>query len=94
MRTIDVNTERGRSYENFNTKIYHTKFFLCSMLLFQSYALLLNDVLVLLERYDKKFHLQCHTAETMSGNKEEYSPVIRVQEYLQRHAAHDRGWSI
>ena len=64
------------------------------------YALLLNDILILLEKYDKKFHLQCHTAETVSGNKDD-SPVIRVQEYLyiyiyniQRHAAHDRGWSM
>ena len=55
------------------------------------HALLLNDVLVLLERHDEKYHLRCHTAETVSGSKEELSPVIRLQECLLRHAAHDRG---
>ena len=58
------------------------------------HALLLNDILVLLEKHDEKFYLRCHTAETVSGNKEEYSPVIRLQECLLRHAAHDRGWSM
>ena len=53
--------------------------------------MLLNDVLVLLERHDDKFYLRCHTAVTVSGNKEELSPVIRLQECLLRHAAHDRG---
>ena len=67
---------------------------MCVCSLSELHALLLNDILVLLEKHDEKFYLRCHTAETVSGNKEEYSPVIRLQECLLRHAAHDRGWSM
>ena len=63
----------------------------CHVFCPELYALLLNDVLVLLEKHDDKYHLRCHTAETVSGNKEELSPVIRLKECLLRHAAHDRG---
>ena len=48
---------------------------------------------MLLEKHEDKdkYYLRCHTVETVSGSKEELSPVIRLQDCLLRHAAHDRG---
>ena len=58
-------------------KITSLCLWLCACSLSELHALLLNDILVLLEKHDEKFYLRCHTAETVSGNKEEYSPVYQ-----------------
>ena len=55
------------------------------------YALLFNDILVLLEKHEEKYLYRCHTVENVSGTKEELSPVIRLKECLLRHAAADKG---
>ena len=57
------------------------------------YALLLTDILVLLERHEErdKFYLRCYTVEGLGGVKEELSPVIRLKDCLLRSAAADKG---
>jgi len=57
------------------------------------YALLLTDILVLMEKQEDKdkYFLRCHPHETVNGVKEELSPVIRLNECLLRHAAADKG---
>ncbi len=59
------------------------------------HALLLTDVLVLLEKHEDKdkYYLRTHTVEGVSGNKEELSTVIRLKDCLLRTAAADRGTS-
>ena len=60
------------------------------------YALLLTDILVLVERHEErdKFYLRCYTVEGMGGMKEELSPVIRLKDCLLRSAAADKGPTI
>ena len=57
------------------------------------YALLLTDILVLVERHEErdKFYLRCYTVEGLGGMKEELSPVIRLKDCLLRSAAADKG---
>ena len=57
------------------------------------YALLLNDILVLMERHDErdKYYLPCYHVESIGGTKEELSPVIRLKDCLLRSAAADKG---
>ena len=57
------------------------------------YALLLTDILVLVERHEErdKFYLRCYTVEGLGGVKEELSPVIRLKDCLLRSAAADKG---
>ena len=57
------------------------------------HALLLTDVLVLLEKHEDKdkYYLRTHTVESVSGTKEELSTVIRLKDCLLRTAAADRG---
>ncbi len=57
------------------------------------HALLLTDVLVLMEKHEDKdkYYLRCHTLEKVGGSREELSPVIRLKECLLRHAAADKG---
>ena len=64
-----------------------------SSVLTELYALLLTDILVLLERHEErdKFYLRCYTVEGLGGVKEELSPVIRLKDCLLRSAAADKG---
>ena len=57
------------------------------------YALLLTDILVLVERHEErdKYYLRCYTVESIGGTKEELSPVIRLKDCLLRSAAADKG---
>ena len=57
------------------------------------YALLLTDILVLMEKHDEreKYYLPCYHVESIGGTKEELSPVIRLQDCLLRSAAADKG---
>lgn len=60
------------------------------------HALLLTDVLVLLDRQEdrdnkERFILRTHSVESVSGTKEELSTVIRLKDCLLRTAAADRG---
>ena len=72
---------------------------MCIILLTSSppelHALLLTDVLVLLDRQEDKererFILRTHAVEGVSGVKEELSTVIRLKDCLLRTAAADRG---
>ena len=59
------------------------------------YALLLTDILVLVERHEErdKYYLRCHSVESIGGTKEELSPVIRLKDCLLRSAAADKGES-
>lgn len=69
----------------------------CQLTLFRPppelHALLLTDVLVLMEKHEDKdkYYLRTHTLEKVGGTREELSPVIRLKECLLRHAAADKG---
>jgi len=64
-----------------------------SLLFIEVHVLLLNDVLVLLEKHEDKdkFYLRTHTVESVGGAKEELSTVIKLKDCLLRTAAADRG---
>jgi len=66
---------------------------LMSLLFIEVHVLLLNDVLVLLEKHEDKdkFYLRTHTVESVGGAKEELSTVIKLKDCLLRTAAADRG---
>ena len=89
-KTLDLTAEdRVLLYEGALTiRLYNKK-------TIELYALLLTDIIVLMERRndDKdKYYLRCHMLESIhGGTRVELSPIIRLRESLLRHSAADRG---
>ena len=65
----------------------------CLLPTLEIHALMLTDILLLLERDESrdKYYLRTHSQTDVKGDKKELSPVIQIADTICRDAAADRG---